>query len=478
MSIPTPEIKLFCVIDGESTPFSVHIKPDDTIDDLKVVIKNKKAVDFAEIDPDKLTLHLINVPSAPKRIITLDNSEADDSTPEELNPTSDISEVFTTVPLKKTIHILVQKPVATDVKVADSDLVVQLRKQLSYLQGPTAEINIIVKPEKKVAFTWETNADTATLDDLNSILVKWGYIDEGSVEDIYLYSKKVYSEIKDNDILRSILKNRKFGGDNMVISLESPNKSFSEWKFNEVCERFGFPGGDDPDLQDLLPEFSDITTSPLDTAQSQAFGHLVKEIEARNKAFHLSGSNEATRSQIVASFLVWATTLFHESMFLAAEKTLTGRRGRGPVDYSVHARKNQEYTLSVTEVKKESFKQGIAQNVVQLDSALAKKRKRQIFDETGDDEDVKAYGIVTDAEKWYFLECTMDADERTSFKMSKIQGDLDFSASWTVNAMSLFGKLIWLFTQMQDQIQVHDNRNRTKSNKKGKTVAATNKAGS
>ncbi|KAF9400256.1 hypothetical protein BGZ76_007753, partial [Entomortierella beljakovae] len=174
-------------------------------------------------------------------------------------------------------------------------------------------INVIIKPERKVAFTWKTNVDTATLEELNRNLVKQDFIDEGSVEVIYLFSKKVYSEIIDDDILRSIVKNRKFTGDSMVISLESPSKSFSDWTFKEVCSKFGFSLADDPDIQGLLPEFSDIKTAPFDTAaHSEAFGHLEKEIEARNNTLHLMGANKATKSLIVASFLVWVTNLFSD----------------------------------------------------------------------------------------------------------------------------------------------------------------------
>ncbi|KAF9397387.1 hypothetical protein BGZ76_008415, partial [Entomortierella beljakovae] len=125
------------------------------------------------------------------------------------------------------------------------------------------------------------------------------------------------------------------------------------------------------------------------------------------------------------------------------------------------------YTLSVTEVKNETYvgiKQGIAQNIVQLDSALAKKRKRLVYDETSGDEDVKLYGIVTDSKEWYFIECTMDKDEKTSFRMSKLQGDLDFTINWTTAARAIFGKLIWLFSEMQDQIQAQDNRYKTNPN--------------
>lgn len=86
--------------------------------------------------------------------------------------------------------------------------------------------------------------------------------------------------------------------------------------------------------------------------------------------------NEATRSIVASSFLVAATRLFHEDLYLEAQRELSGRRGRGPVDYSVRSVKDPTFTLGVTEVKKDDFNQGLAQNIVQLESALtAKKRK-------------------------------------------------------------------------------------------------------
>ncbi|KAG0175823.1 hypothetical protein DFQ29_006977, partial [Apophysomyces sp. BC1021] len=64
------------------------------------------------------------------------------------------------------------------------------------------------------------------------------------------------------------------------------------------------------------------------------------------------------------------------------EKYLSGLRGNRPVDYSVHSRQTGDYTLGVTEVKKENFEQGVAQNAVQLEAALASwERKRNRGDD-------------------------------------------------------------------------------------------------
>ncbi|KAF8975604.1 hypothetical protein BGZ46_008990 [Entomortierella lignicola] len=104
-----PKIKLFCVIDKDATIFPVEVAVDDSVGDLKKIIKNEKPIDLADVDADKLNLWKISIPSVPKRIFTLDNLEAEDKT-ELDDSTADISELFDQDPPKKTIHIIIERP--------------------------------------------------------------------------------------------------------------------------------------------------------------------------------------------------------------------------------------------------------------------------------------------------------------------------------------------------------------------------------
>jgi hypothetical protein len=54
---------------------------------------------------------------------------------------------------------------------------------------------------------------------------------------------------------------------------------------------------------------------------------------------------------------------------LKPEANVLGRHGQGPVDYAIIAHPSGEIVV-VTEVKREDFEQGIAQNAVQIESAL------------------------------------------------------------------------------------------------------------
>ncbi|KAF9303922.1 hypothetical protein BG003_001849, partial [Podila horticola] len=106
-------MKLFCLVDGESTSnaFPVEIDPLKTIADLKKLIKTEKPVDFEHVDANNLTLWHVSLPIvAANKHKPIVLTEIDSST--ELDPTDDISDVFQSQPPKKTIHILVQRPIA------------------------------------------------------------------------------------------------------------------------------------------------------------------------------------------------------------------------------------------------------------------------------------------------------------------------------------------------------------------------------
>ncbi|KAI7826478.1 hypothetical protein BC939DRAFT_111021 [Gamsiella multidivaricata] len=101
-------LSLFCLVDGDSTPFSVDIDPSKTVDHLKDAIKIKKTPRFDDVAADELTLWRVSIPVVPpkeRKPVVL--TEIPSST--ELDPTDDLSDVFKETPPKKTIHIIVQR---------------------------------------------------------------------------------------------------------------------------------------------------------------------------------------------------------------------------------------------------------------------------------------------------------------------------------------------------------------------------------
>jgi pyruvate formate-lyase activating enzyme-like uncharacterized protein len=107
-------------------------------------------------------------------------------------------------------------------------------------------------------------------------------------------------------------------------------------------------------------------------------------------------------------------------------------------------------------VKKEDFGKGLTQNIVQLESALTttKKRKRKTHEIDGEEEKIRYYGIVTDAEKWVLIECTLQEDEKVgekvSYRMTVLERTLNYSGKWQEDAKFVFERLVWLWSRMQN----------------------------
>ncbi|ORZ08263.1 hypothetical protein BCR41DRAFT_373296 [Lobosporangium transversale] len=83
----TQKIKLFCILDGDSSGFEVKLENDDTIAALKDAIKEKQSPLLDDIRASELKI-------GAKKGVT------------------EISEVFGASSAKKTIHVIVQRPSA------------------------------------------------------------------------------------------------------------------------------------------------------------------------------------------------------------------------------------------------------------------------------------------------------------------------------------------------------------------------------
>lgn len=306
--------------------------------------------------------------------------------------------------------------------------------------------------------------ETATLDDLRkNIFVLYPQYAHDEYLEVLVYNGHPKPEpIRDNEDLRKILKIAKTTiKTKLTIALETPTKNFSAWTFKDVCDEYNLSNSADPGFEVFLP-FSDIQSIPLESElEKTTQDRLIYEIDSRVDVLNLFGANEATKSMLVESFMVAATKLFKDDLYLTSQRNLSGRRGNGPVDFSIHSRTTHDYTLGVTEVKRDDFKQGVAQNLVQLESALTlRKRKREMYDVDGNEEPrrkQRAYGIVTDSVEWAFIECTLHEDETVSYRMSKLKEKLNYDKDWQVEAKSVLEKIVWLWSRMRDEIQTRHN---------------------
>ncbi|KAI7815730.1 hypothetical protein BC939DRAFT_97045 [Gamsiella multidivaricata] len=461
-------LTLFCVISGElpSRAFPVELSPDKAVGVLKEAIIEKNPNAFEHIDAKDLVLWRATISidenAGNESIITLDG--LDDKT-KLGNPRTCLSKLFPESP-DDTTYIIVERPLAG----VDPEVAV-LRKQLSDMLDGLISVGIVVKPERKAVCNWSAMVDTVTVRDLKEVLARhYPQYDHDDYVEIHFYKTYIGASetIRDDEDLRRILRVAKIQSmKKMIISLDTPTKGFSTWTFKDVCIEYNLSESPDPQVPVVLPPFTGIKAALLHSNfQKTILEQLLHEIESRAQVMRLTLPSEATKSIIVTSFLVAATRLFEEDLYLATQRNLSGRRGNGPVDFSVHSRCTHEYTLGVTEVKKEDFNQGVAQNIVQLESALTlKKRKRERYEIDGEEEPprkLKSYGIVTDASQWMFIECTMHEDDAVVYRMTELERTLNYHGKWQDDAKFVFERLVWLWSKMRDEISAREEEDNSR----------------
>lgn len=104
---------------------------------------------------------------------------------------------------------------------------------------------------------------------------------------------------------------------------------------------------------------------------------------------------EAHKSIYVYCILHAIAKSFNLKVLVLAERYVEGLKAKGNADYSIELPGGE--ILGVTKVEKENFIQGIAQNAMEIRSAVEYNRKRKF-------QTSRCFGIATDADKWYFLE--------------------------------------------------------------------------
>ncbi|CAG8547165.1 10409_t:CDS:2 [Cetraspora pellucida] len=412
-------ITLLCLVKG-NTPanaFPVDIDKDQLVGHLKKVIKAEIQNDFAGLDSNKLKLWKVTIPD--DRDDPISNLSLEDS--EELLAIRKISKYFPDSPLEEHIHVLVSPPETT---TASSE-VLELREQIASLQAlfnkSEYEFDVIVSPKRTNGFKWIVNIEEATLEGLKN-------------------------SIREMNLGLPALENDGVNIFKLIVVIETPSKAFSDWSFPKVCQLYELGESDDPSLS-VFPPFTCEYKDLENDSSRVILRNLITELEARLKSIPISG-NEASKSQYVCSYLVAGVNLYEGKFELRPEKNITGPNGHGPFDFAIDLLRTAK-TVGVTEVKDEDIFKGIAQNAVQLESALSnRKRKASEMEEkkvfTG-----KTFGIITDAKEWYFMECSLDDQDKLVFKLSKPVTVVYDSKNMGENVERVLGHIAWLLEEVQ-----------------------------
>ncbi|KAF9144383.1 hypothetical protein BGX30_012957 [Mortierella sp. GBA39] len=419
-------LTLFCLISGEhaSRAFSVQVSSDKTVGALKDAIISKKPNAFEHIDANDLVLWRVTVPVvAGKTHEAVVLHEIDPKT--ELVATDEISELFKkkTLP-KKSIHIIIAQPKG------------ELERAI-YDEYPDREDGKAV---------------------LTIIHARGTSQHEGGG------TKHPSDDTRFRNIIRQYSKTntRK-----LTVALETPTKKYTDFTLKEVNRLYEISNMETPTMSDL-PPFTGISTEPLDSdLHKESLRRLLDELDSRIRAIPSDTfANESTCSAYVCSFLTQAVLIFDGELALAPKRPLRGRHGHGKVDYAIEAlaKDGSRHVLGVTEVKHEDYRKGLAQNLVQLESSLTVRKRKRSSDDNEDEEreedstvPLRAYGIVTDASFWFFVECTIDPSQGSGdwpkFRISRLDDIVNYNKStWRAEAASVLGQIVWLMRKMHSEV--------------------------
>ncbi|KAF9403401.1 hypothetical protein BGZ94_004624 [Podila epigama] len=336
----------------------------------------------------------------------------------------------------------------------------------------TITLNIVVRPSRTESFPWTTDTETTTINKLErAIYAVYPDKEDGEAVLAIIHPRGISEGTEypsDDAHFRDIIQlYRRTSVRTLTVALETPTKKYTDFTLKEVNSLYEISNMEAPTMSDL-PPFTGISTEPLEsTEHKESLRRLLDELDSRIRAIPSDTfANEATCSAYVCSFLTQAVLIFNGELTLAPERPLRGRHGHGKVDYAIEAvaKDGSRHVLGVTEVKHEDYRKGLAQNLVQLESSLTVRKRKRGCDDNGDDEreednsvPMRAYGIVTDASFWFFVECTInpsqDSGDRPTFRISRLNDIVNYNKStWRAEAESVLGQIVWLMRKMHSEI--------------------------
>ncbi|KAG0251482.1 hypothetical protein DFQ27_008727, partial [Actinomortierella ambigua] len=460
-----------------SSAFPVEIPTGETVSEFKEAIVGERPKAFEHIDANDLELWQATIPANEnvddERVIELDGLA--DKT-KLRNPSTLLSKLFPGTP-DDNIYIIVKRPKATSTP-HKLELEAKMKKLLmenkDLREGKDMfTLNIVVRPNRSESFLWTININTITISELLKAIYAVCPDKENSEAVLAVIHPRGISEgtehPSDDARFRNIIGlYRKTDTKTLTVALETPTKKYKDYTLQEVNGLYGISYMEIATISDL-PRFTGISTEPLDTKEhKESLRRLLDELDSRIQAMSLDTfASEATCSAYICSFLTQAVLIFNGELTLAPARPLRGKHGHGKVDYAIEApaKDGSRHVLGVTKVKHQKYNKGLAQNLVLLEASLtARKRKRSSSDDHGDalrEQDssvpMRAYGIVTDASLWFFVECTIDpsqdSGDRPKFRVSRLVDIVNYNKStWREQAASVLGRIVWLMRKMHSEI--------------------------
>ncbi|CAG8673102.1 7830_t:CDS:1, partial [Paraglomus occultum] len=161
---------------------------------------------------------------------------------------------------------------------------------------------------------------------------------------------------------------------------------------------------------------------------------------------NIRSSNEAIRRTYISCVLYKVALCFDGSIKVIPEYQLKGSHGKGPVDWAIMIGSK---IIVITEAKKKDLDHGIAQNTIQLHTAIQENSRKGF---SNGDNSTTIYGIVTTGSEWIIIKfIKVDPDQPpikifrsslTPICLPLTEGKLDKSKLQKA-VEDLFAQILW-----------------------------------
>lgn len=331
-------------------------------------------------------------------------------------------------------------------------------------------MNVVLQTHSQEAFTWTVDANDATLADLRDSIRQVVTAQSDDSETIMIQHPDLPSSslepLTSDEKLRIILWIRIKSAmrvPTLLVHLHTPSKAISDYTLSEVNSLYNLGYTYVPTLEEL-PALQGIESAALDSEeQTIALRRLCDQLKSMQDASYLDEKQQLITH--IDPFLLQATALFRDQLMAMSGGRIAGRRGYGVLHSTIMAKDDWSNILPVTAVRNGNFEDAVAQNMVQLETA-SKGRKRKFSAEDDENLPLVNYGIVTDARKWYFVECTRDptSEATPTFCTSQLPGrDISYSRNeveWREDVGRIFKHVVWLADKMAGTIADRQKRAR------------------
>ena len=120
----------------------------------------------------------------------------------------------------------------------------------------------------------------------------------------------------------------------LIVVIETPSKSFSDWSFAKVCQLYGISDDPNPDI-DVYPVFSCGSANLINEESKAVIKHLMGEIKLRQDVTPLNKAKEATKTIYSYCYLAAGVSFYKDNFKLIPEKLIKGRNGQENLDYTI-----------------------------------------------------------------------------------------------------------------------------------------------